>query len=576
MADSPHTRMSREEQAEMEVGTTSVSRPLCFLLVLGFLLTAVGVPLVQHILEIRAGFEKTGHWVWPNAYGALRFPGGAIRAFRDPAHRGFWNRFQAANTKFMREVRAFEKALEEDSFLARATIPRTQAFTAEFLGLGNEQVCLGRSGWLFYQPDVAHLAGPGFLDPSILKAHRRAGRVGEEIQPDPIRAIVAFRDDLKARGIHLLLVPVPVKPMIEPEHLSQRFRAPLSIPLQNSSHAAFLCALDEAGVDCLDVSGAVASRKLQTGRSQFLLADTHWTPEGMERVAELMAERIRGVEGITGAASLELTRGEENVRGGGDIAAMLKLPAGSGLYPKQEVVIHPVHKAAGGTWTPEASAAVLLLGDSFSNIYSLEAMGWGASAGLAEQLSFQLRQPLDAILRNDAGAYATRELLARELAQGKNRLAGKKVVVWEFAMRELSVGDWKLIGLPTAKSSAAPTEPTIGGFFVPAPGETVEVEGTVQARSMVPKPGTVPYKDQIFSVHLAEIQGGRGQAVVYLSGMAENKRTPASEWKTGQRVKVRLRAWDEVAAQYERLNRSELDNVELQLESPCWGEPVTR
>jgi hypothetical protein len=54
-------------------------------------------------------------------------------------------------------------------------------------------------------------------------------------------------------------------------------------------------------------------------------------------------------------------------------------------------------------------------------------------------------QPIDWIARNDAGAYATREMLSSQMAQGRNRLAGKRVVVWQFAARELAVGDWRSV-----------------------------------------------------------------------------------------------------------------------------------
>ena len=37
--------------------------------------------------------------------------------------------------------------------------------------------------------------------------------------------------------------------------------------------------------------------------------------------------------------------------------------------------------------------------------------------------------------------------LARELASDRDRLAGKKIVVYQFAVRELSIGNWKLIDL---------------------------------------------------------------------------------------------------------------------------------
>ena len=104
-----------------------------------------------------------------------------------------------------------------------------------------------------------------------------------------------------------------------------------------------------------------------------------------------------------------------------------------------------------------------MLGDSFANIYSLEMMNWGCAAGLAEQLSFALNRPVDTILRNDDGAYATREMLSRELAQGEDRLAGKKVVVWQFAARELAVGDWKLLDMTLKQSRKPADDPASGG-----------------------------------------------------------------------------------------------------------------
>jgi alginate O-acetyltransferase complex protein AlgJ len=206
-------------------------------------------------------------------------------------------------------------------------------------------------------------------------------------------------------------------------------------------------------------------------------------------------------------------------------------------------------------------------------------LGWGASAGLTEQLSLALRQPVDALLRNDAGAHATRELLVKDAAQGRDRLAGKKLVVWQFAMRELAVGDWKILKIPAVENSRpAQAAAAEEGFLVPAKGEAIEVEGTVADRSSTPRPGTVPYKDQIFSVHLTGITGGKtsssGEAVVYLFGMKDNQLTPVSAWKVGDRVKLKLCPWADVASEYERFNRSELEDETLMLAEPTWGEPL--
>ena len=93
------------------------------------------------------------------------------------------------------------------------------------------------------------------------------------------------------------------------------------------------------------------------------------------------------------------------------------------------------------------SADVLLPGDSFTNIFSVASLGWGDSGGFAEHLSFTLGRPIDRVVQNDQGAFATRALLADQIAARPGRLAGVRVVIYQFATRELTIGDWKLIGL---------------------------------------------------------------------------------------------------------------------------------
>ena len=177
----------------------------------------------------------------------------------------------------MRGFQSYEEALESDSVIARAALPHAQAFTAEFLGLGNEEVHLGRESWLFYQPDVAYLTGPGFLDASFQRSRARSGdsSATRAIQPDPLKAVVQFRDQLKSRGIHLVIMPIPVKPMIEPEFLSPSYRPPLPIPLQNPSYGAFLKSLEKVQIDYLDVSHTLAEEKQTLNRAVSISAHRH-------------------------------------------------------------------------------------------------------------------------------------------------------------------------------------------------------------------------------------------------------------------------------------------------------------
>jgi alginate O-acetyltransferase complex protein AlgJ len=122
---------------------------------------------------------------------------------------------------------------------------------------------------------------------------------------------------------------------------------------------------------------------------------------------------------------------------------MLDLPQGTPMFPPEAVWLRRILQADGSLWRSSPDADVLVLGDSFSNIYTLESMGWGTSAGFVEQLSYLLRRPIDRLLQNDQGAFATREMLHRD----RSRLDGKRVVVYQFAVRELMFGDWKVLDL---------------------------------------------------------------------------------------------------------------------------------
>ena len=567
MADSPYARMTREVLAEIEVGNTAISRRTSIVMVAGFLLTLVGVPFAQHVIEIRAGFLKSSAWDWPKAYEIFEYPRRAWLELIDPANDSLVHRMQAANGQLMRGLKSYEDTLEDDSFIAASALPHAQALTAEFLGLGNEQVYLGRNGWLFYAPDVAYLTGPGFLTSFWQRSQlHNTEESGRTIQPDPRKAIVEFRDQLRARGIRLIVMPVAVKPMIEPEFLSAVYDEQSAIPLQNPSYGTFLESLERAGIEYVDVSKGLAEAKRLTGRPQFLRTDTHWTPEAMERSVALLAEKIRILDPREPDPRFVLRRSTQTIEGLGDVVAMLKLPAGSRLYPKEIATIQPVTHANGAPWRSEERADILVLGDSFFNIFSLTEMGWGASAGFVEQLSYRLGRPLDAILRNDAGALATRELLSQELARGRDRLDGKSLVIWEFAVRELATGNWDFV--PLKIPARAPKD-----FLALESGERDIVQATIKTFGSIPQPGATPYKDFLTAFHIVAIGGDPAkEAVVYLQTMKDQELTSAARLRPGDAVSLELTSWTDAESRYGAINRSELNDEDLLLEEPNFAE----
>ena len=108
----------------------------------------------------------------------------------------------------------------------------------------------------------------------------------------------------------------------------------------------------------------------------------------METVASNLAEHLK--TRLTALRSPRQTWSvqECKVSHAGDLVEMLQLPAGQQLYLPEMVRIHrvvePLH---GATWQPSPESDVLLLGDSFSNIYTTPDLGWGEAAGFPAQLS---------------------------------------------------------------------------------------------------------------------------------------------------------------------------------------------
>jgi hypothetical protein len=344
-----------------------------------------------------------------------------------------WPRIVGANRALLEHLEAFERRIEQESAIGKALRPRAQLLMTAWLGAGNERVYPGRDGWLFYRPDVEYVTGRGFLEaPEFERRRRSAPEWTTAPQPDPVLAIRHFKRELDARQIALVLMPTPVKPMIHPERLAGGARG----AVRNASFGTFAAALAEAGVVVFDP----AAELTRGAADKYLRTDTHWRPEAMEAVAARLARFIEGRwPGSQTAAEYRVEQIE--VQQTGDIVPMLGLPEGQRLYPPESVWLRRIVNADGTAWRSSRDAEVLVLGDSFSNIYSLESMGWGTSAGFVEQLSYALRRPVDRIVQNDEGAFATREMLARDAS----RLQNTRVVVYQFAERELAFGDWKLL-----------------------------------------------------------------------------------------------------------------------------------
>jgi alginate O-acetyltransferase complex protein AlgJ len=403
------------------------------------------VPLFQHLLP--SGEE------WGPRAGPFADLAAAVASLDAGAGveegQGAARRLLRVNRALKRHMDDFERQLERASAIHEQAYPFVQWLLLAYGGAGNETIYPGAGGWLYLRAGFDYLTGPPFLDPAALRRRRLAAPAWQAPpEPDPRPAILEFHRQLAERGIHLLILPAPTKPMVHPEPLSARLSEE---GLQNPSFRRFRDQLEAAGVTVFDAAEAMVRARRETGGEQFLRTDSHWSPEGLDAVARALAERIRGLGlAFTGPAT-PMSRQTQAIEGVGDLERTLLLPSWQRLFKPQTVETHWVDSAPGKPWRPDPRAEVLLLGDSFTNVYAQPDVGWGRGAGLAEQLSYFLERPVDRLAINAGGASGTRQRLADELLSGRDRLAGKKLVVFQFAIRDLAVGDWQVVEAPAGQ-----------------------------------------------------------------------------------------------------------------------------
>lgn len=406
------TARRRYENPEMDAG--SVSAATAWTLTLTSLLVILAVPVWRAV-----GSEPFPVAVLMNGWGDARAAQGVIEA----------------NRKILAALDEFEKDLEDSSPLLGASLTKIQWIQLRFGRIGNETVYPGEDGWLLLRTGLDHLVGKPFLDPAVLETRRRsADSWRPEPNPDPRPALLDFHRQLQERGIDLVLLPVPTKPAIESESL-----APSALrPLANPSLAAFEDEMASDGIHVFDAA-SILHDLTGSGTRAYLRTDSHWSPEAVAVVAESLSAWLKETFGDElGPADAFWESKAVRRKGRGDLWHLLELNQSRALFEEESIEANEVTSWDGAFWKPSTDARILVLGDSFVNVYSDENLHWGKAAGFAEQLSLHLERQVDRLARNKSASDQVR----KELAQSPERLEGKRVVVYVFASRELSVGDW--------------------------------------------------------------------------------------------------------------------------------------
>lgn len=539
------------------------SRSLAVITSLSFLTLICGLPLLQ-----LAGDVSHSPRTCPTPFRLLPELSRAISA---PNQTGsLISRVTAANHRVCRVVRDYETLVTETAWPVQTPRAWLQSLLAGPLRSGNEQVVVGPDRELYFRPDIAALTGPPFLLPPVA----RPGMSIEARQANPLPAIQQFASDLRLRGIELWLLPIPSKAT----QLAWAHSCNNATPaLHNPSYPLFLAELARNQIALCDVSHVLPTPA--PSATGYLRTDSHWSPAGLQRVVQSLATHLKtSIVSDPGPVTDQFQTARSTVENVGDIARLLGPGTSGQTVSPEHCEITQVLNSQGLPWTPDPASPILLLGDSFTNIYSQPELGWGTSAGLSEQLSLALGFRIDRIALNAGGAQATRRELVRQMRQGTDRLAGKRIVIWQFAERELSQGDWQLIPLPAPASKLPTPDPAKSA---PSGTSTIQIDAVVAQSGHLPDPATLPYREALVPLHLRQVRTAGtvrlpDEIVVYVWGVRDRKRTPAADLQVGQPVHFNLIPWSQAELQFGRFARAELDDPDFRLiDLPTyWATPV--
>jgi hypothetical protein len=257
------------------------------------------------------------------------------------------------------------------------------------------------------EPDAMHVEGRDgwrFL-PAELRHH-----MDKETPPDAEEAVIDTSRQLATLGIQLVVVPVPTKLSLYPEKLAEGLTVP------TTREKEFIASLRENGVEVIDLFDDFAASDAPT----FCLRDSHWNGSGLAIAADRITEEI-AVE-IPGTTKFQAD--EQSIEIEGDL--------GGEKETVTLTTISPYDKDAA------RASPVLVIGDSNALVFHEGGDMHARHAGLSDLLALRLGSPVDLLAVRGSGATTVRVSLARRARTNPDWLKDKRIVIWVFAIRELT------------------------------------------------------------------------------------------------------------------------------------------
>lgn len=152
----------------------------------------------------------------------------------------------------------------------RYVVDAWSALRVNLLHEGNDQVVVGKNGYLFFADTIDAYTG---LNPMT----------DEEIA-EAADSLLALQTCANEHGAKFCFLPAPDKNTIFPENMPSRYMRAKTTDLDR-----LLAALDERGVTYSDPREALTAAKSE---NIYYKTDTHWTPDGAELAFALTADKL--------------------------------------------------------------------------------------------------------------------------------------------------------------------------------------------------------------------------------------------------------------------------------------------
>ncbi|MHB1462862.1 MAG: alginate O-acetyltransferase AlgX-related protein [Armatimonadota bacterium] len=299
--------------------------------------------------------------------------------------------------------------------------------------LAKTTVVQGADGWLFFTPELQYLTAGTFWGPQAAAVSKATNKA----DADPLPAILDFKAQLAKAGIDLLMVPVPAKAQIYPEMLDTRLKGAALDEVQKN----FYSLLTKNGVKVLDLAPVFRSGKATTSAPLYCKQDTHWSSAACQLAARQIAQVVVKAPWFKAVPKRQYVQSSKEITITGDLWGMLN----DKTVAKETLPVKIIQEKTAQGLAPVGSwrqSPVVLLGDSHNMVFSIGGDMLVSGAGLPDQLAGALGVPVDVVAVRGSGATPARVNLLRR----GDKLAGKKLVIWCFTVREFTEGQgWKKI-----------------------------------------------------------------------------------------------------------------------------------